>query len=329
MTQTNSIRPPAPGATQSKLRVGIVGGGAFGLGLAKAAERVGNDVLIHSRRSAAVPRSERITATADLADLGAADLIVVAVPSTHMREVARELCHHIDGRHLVVHVSRGLVGDELRTVTQVLREETPARRLGCLAGPLHAKALIEGTPGGGIVGSTFPEVGEAVRAAIAGPSMRLYQTEDVIGVELASALVGLLALALGYAQQLGFGPGALSILMTRGMAEAARLGVSFGGEERTFSGMAGFGDLMSAAFGDERPEVKLGRAIGRGASMEEAGREANATIEGVAIARRMQRHSARRGIETPITDVLAEILEGRLGPEAALARLMARRVHRE
>ncbi len=313
----------------SKLTLGIVGGGSFGLGLARAAERVGNDAIIHSRRSAAIPRSERVRGTGALANLASCDLIVVAVPSTHVREVARALGGHLDGRHLVVHVSRGLVGDELRTVTQVLREETAARRLGCLAGPLHAKALIEGTPGGGIVGSSFPEVGDAVREAIAGPSMRLYQTEDLIGVEIASALVGLLALALGYAQQLGFGPGALSIMMTRGMAEAARLGVSFGAEERTFSGMAGVGDLMSAAFGDERPEVKLGRAIARGASIEEAGREASATIEGVAIARRMQRHSARRGLETPITDVLAEILDGQLRPEEALARLMARRVHRE
>ncbi len=312
-----------------KLSVGIVGGGSFGLGLARACERVGNDVVIHSRRSAAVPRSERISATSELGDLASCDLIIVAVPSTHIRETARALGHHVDGRHLVVHVSRGLVGDELRTVSQILREETAVRRLGCLAGPLHARALIEGTPGGGIVGSSFTEVGDAVREAIAGPSMRIYQTDDVIGVELASALVGLLALALGYAQQLGFGPGALSVMMTRGMAEAARLGVSFGAEERTFSGMAGVGDLMSAAFGDERPEVKLGRALGRGATMEQAGREANATIEGVAIARRMQRHSARRALETPITDVLAEILDGQLAPGDALARLMARRVHRE
>lgn len=311
------------------MKVGILGGGSFGLGLARAAERVGNDALIVSRRHAALPRSERIRATSELAEIASCDLIIVGVPSTHVRETARALGHHLDGRHLVVHVSRGLVGDDLRTVTQVLREETPVRRLGCLAGPLHARALIEGTPGGGIVGSPFPEVGDAMREAIAGPSMRIYQTEDLVGTELASALVGLMALALGYTQQLGFGPGALSVMMTRGMAEAARLGVTFGAEERTFSGMAGFGDLLSAAFGDERPEVKLGRALARGASFEEAGREANATIEGVAIARRMQQHSARRALDTPITDVLAEILEGNLKPDAALARLMARRVHRK
>jgi glycerol-3-phosphate dehydrogenase (NAD(P)+) len=311
------------------MRVGVVGGGTFGLGLARAAERVGNDVVLMSRRSAALPKSERLTPTHALADVKRCELIIVAVPSTHVRDLARELCHHVDGSHLVVHVSRGLVGEELRTVTQVLREETAARRLGCLAGPLHARALIEGTPGGAIVGSPFPEVGDALRTAIAGPSMRVYQTEDVLGVEYASAMVGLLALALGYTQQLGFGPGALSVMMTRGMAESARLGGSLGGEERTFAGMAGVGDLMSAAFGDERPEVKLGRALARGASRDEAAREANAYIEGVSIARRLSAHAARRGIDTPIIDVLAEILDGRLTPSDALARLMARRVHRE
>lgn len=309
--------------------IGIVGGGGFGLGLARAAERVGNEAVLYSRRSAALPHGERLRPTSSVADVTAPDLIVVAVPSTHVREVLRELAHHLEGRHLVVHVSRGLVGDDLRTVSQVVREETAARRVGCLAGPLHARALIEGTPGGGIVGSAFPEVAEAVREAIGGPALRIYQTEDVIGVELASALVGLLALALGYVQQLGFGPGALSILMTRGLAEAARLGHTLGAEERTFAGMAGFGDLMSAAFGDERPEVKLGRALGRGATLEQAGREASATIEGVAIARRIQRHAARRGVDVPITEVLADVLDGTLAPADGLTRLMARKVHRE
>ncbi len=317
------------GKQHSKLSVGIVGGGSFGLGLARAVERVGNDALIYSRRSAAIPRSERVRGTGELGDLASMDLILVAVPSTHVHEVARALGRHIDGRHLVVHVSRGLVGEELRTVSEVLREETAARRLGCLAGPLHARALLEGTPAGGIVGSSFPEVGEVVRDAIAGSAMRMYQTEDLVGVELASALVGLLALALGFAQQLGFGPGALSVMMTRGLAEAARLGVSFGAEERTFAGMAGVGDLMSAAFGDDRPEVRLGRALGRGATLEQAGRDANAYVEGIAIARRMQRHAARRGIEIPITDVLADILDGQMTAETAVAQLMARRVHRE
>ena len=168
-----------------------------------------------------------------------------------------------------------------------------------------------------------------MREAIAGPTLRLYDTEDVVGVEVASALVGLLALSLGYAQQLGFGPGALSILMTRGLAEAARIGVTFGADPQTFSGMAGFGDLLAAAFGDERPEVKLGRALGRGMSAEAAGQGANAYIEGIAIARRMQRHAARRAIDMPITEAMADILDGGLSPEAALDRLMSRKVRKE
>jgi glycerol-3-phosphate dehydrogenase (NAD(P)+) len=309
--------------------LGILGGGGFGLGLAKAAERAGNDVILFSRRSIALPRGEKLRPTSTLADLAAADVVIFAVPSTHVREVARELGRHLDGRHFVVHVSRGLVGDDLKTVSQVLHEETAVRRVGCLAGPLNARALIQGLPGGGIVGTSFPEVANAMRDAIAGPSLRLYDTEDVIGVEIASALVGLMALSLGYAQQLGFGPGTLSILMTRGLAESARVGVSFGADPQTFAGMAGFGDLLAAAFGDERPEVKLGRALGRGASLEDAGREANAYIEGIAIARRVSRHAARRAIDVPITETMADILEGSLSAEAALERLMSRKVRKE
>src|SRR5690606_27838602 len=107
------------------------------------------------------------------------------VPSVHVGALAVELGAHLDGSHLLVHVSRGLLGDELETLTHLLRETTPVRRVGALAGPLVAKALIEGQPGGGIVGSLFPEVADAVCDAIAGKRLRIYRTDDVVGVEIA------------------------------------------------------------------------------------------------------------------------------------------------
>jgi glycerol-3-phosphate dehydrogenase (NAD(P)+) len=113
------------------------------------------------------------------------------------------------------------------------------------------------------------------------------------------------------------------------MAEAARVGVSLGGQERTYAGMAGFGDLLSAVAGDERPEVRLGRAIARGRTLEEAAREANAYVEGVVIARRIQQHAARRGIDVPISEAMADLLEGRTDPHSALAKLMSRKVRHE
>lgn len=308
--------------------IGVVGGGSFGIGLAKAVARGGREAIVWSRRDRSLG-GERIRTTQQLRGLAACELVFIAVPSMHITKVAEALGHHLDGRHLLVHVSRGLVGDELFPVSRVLRRSTPARRIGCLAGPINARALDEGVPGGGIVGTGFPEVHEAVREAIAGPTMRLYQTDDVVGVEVSSALVGLLALAVGYAKEMGVNPAALAILATRGMVEAARVGVALGGEERTFSGIAGYGDLIAAVADDGRPELELGRALGRGLSLEEAGKVAGAHIEGVTIARRVQQFALRRGIEVPICDALADAIEGKLTPEGVLERLMRRRTHRE
>lgn len=309
-------------------RVGIVGGGGFGRALAKAIARGGRSAVIWSRRES-MPASERIEPARDLAALTGTELVFVSVPSMHVASVAEQLGKHLDGRHLLVHVSRGLVGEELHTVSRVLRTLTPARRVGCLAGPIDARSLEEGAPGGGIIGTGFPEVADLVREAIAGPTVRLYQTDDVAGVEIASALVGLLALAIGYAREMGLNPAALAILATRGMSEAARVGVSLGAEERTFSGLAGYGDLMAAIADDGRPELQLGRALGRGLSLEDAGRSAGAYIEGVTIARRIAQHGARRGIETPIAEALADAIDGKLSPSGVIEKLMSRKVKRE
>ena len=315
----------------SSMRIGVYGGGGFGVGLAKASVRAGHAVKLHSRRDpfAEGPKPERLDVVSDPAQLSDCELIFVASPSVHVEEVASALGRHLDGRHYVVHVSRGLVGEGLEPVSHVFRRLTPVRRIGCLAGPISTSCLADGVPGGGIVGSEFPEVADAVRTAIAGPALRLYQTEDLVGCETSSAMVGLLALALGYAVEMGFGPSTQAVLMTRGMAEAGRVGVSLGGDERTYAGMAGFGDLLSAVAGDERPEVRLGRAVARGLTLDAAAKEANAYVEGVVIARRIQQHASRKGIDVPIAETMADLLEAKTSPSEALAKLMSRKVRRE
>jgi glycerol-3-phosphate dehydrogenase (NAD(P)+) len=302
--------------------VAIVGGGSFGRGLALASARVKRRVLLWSRSDRALDE-ERVTVTHDLSDVRSAELVFIAVPSVHVRDIARQIGHFVDGSHLLVHVSRGLVGDDLETLTHVLGIETPSRRLGVLAGPLVAKSLTEGQPGGGLVGSLFPEVAEAVRDAIGGPTLRIYDTDDVMGVEIASAYVGLVSLALGYAQEKGFGPGTAAVLATRGIAEATRLGLYLGANERTFAGLAGFGDLLAAVAGDGRPEVELGRALARGTPLAQAAAETSAYVEGVLIARQIDDFAHRYGISTPIASAMAKLLGGK-DTDAVVRELMTR-----
>jgi len=309
-------------------RVGVIGGGGFGRGLALQAARGGHEVRLWSRRAASL-RLDGVEVTADLARAAEPELLLLAVPSTAAEEVADRLATLLDGRHRVVHVSRGLIGPELHTVSQVLRERTACRRLGALAGPLSAASLADGTPGGGVVGSHFPEVPAAARRALGGQALRLYATDDLVGVEVASAMVGLLAVATGYALALGFGPNAIAVLVTRGMAEAARLGAALGADRETFRGLAGMGDFLSVVAGDPRPEVDLGRALAAGARLEDAIDAGGANVEGVRIARQVVAFAARVAVPVPMTEVVSLVISGELSGDDAVQRLLARPVDEE
>lgn len=309
------------------LPVGIVGGGGFGQALSRAAARVGRRVILLSRQGRDLA-SDRIRVTSELAELGEAELVFVAVPSPYVRELAREVGKHLDGSHLLVHVSRGLVGDELEPLTHLLRAETPARRVGVLAGPLVAKSLTDGQPGGGLVGTLFPEVADAVRDAIGGPSLRIYSTDDVIGAEVASAFVGLIALALGYAKQSGFGPGTLAVLATRGIAEATRVGVHLGGKERTFSGLSGYGDLIAAVADDGRPELEFGAALAQGVPLAEAAQRAGAYVEGVKFAAQVAAYAKMHQLSAPLCTALEKLMSGG-DPARVVTELMTRPMGRE
>lgn len=306
--------------------VGVVGGGGFGQALAQALLRAGRRTQLWSRRELEI---DGVETTQELADLKRSELLFLAVPSTYVSDTARDLGKHLDGEHLLVHVSRGLIGDDLLTLSRVLRRTTPAHRTGVLAGPLDAEALAEGHPTGAIVGTRFPEVAQAVREAIGGDALRIYETRDVVGVEVAAAVVGYLALAVGVGQELGVSPATVAVLLTRGMAEAARWAPSLQADPTTLYGLAGQGDLLAVAGGDDRPEVRLGRAIATGASLEEAGKAAGAHIEGVTIARRVDAYARKIGEQTPIAGMIADVVERRRAARDAMAALMARQVGTE
>lgn len=289
--------------------IGVLGGGSWGVALAKAAARARRDVILHSRRQHA-GKMKRIAVTTKLEQLAQCRLILIAVPSHQVRSVARELGDHIDGGHLLVHGIRGLSGPELLTVSQILRDETPARRLGALGGPVQASELSEGRPSAIIVGSEFPEVARAVRDALEGSWLQVDQTRDLKGLEWSSALVGCLAIGVGFAQQTGATPGLLAVLISRGVDEAARIAAAAGADERTLYGLGGYGDLLASMALNDRPEVVLGRELGSGKDLEQAQQAARLRIEAVDLVPRVVRFAKERGLACPSFEALVKTLEG-------------------
>lgn len=318
---------------EHEMTIGVIGAG-FGRGLAVSAARAGNEARVYTRRSLRPVtlqdgREVALRTTEDLAELGDSELIFLAVPSEYTVSVARQLAEHVDGRHLIVHVSRGLVGDDLQTVSEVLKRETAVRRVGALAGPLASSVLVDGNPGGAIVGTDFPEVAAAVRQAIGNERLRIYETPDRIGVEVGSALTGMLLFALGYAQGLGFGAPTIGVLASRGVSEVARIARTLGGEIETLSGLACLGDLVSAVGGDARPEMELGRAMARGLSLDDALAKVGAHIESTHVAGRLVRYAETIDVELPITRAITQVMAGELDSTQAVVALMGRRVGRE
>jgi glycerol-3-phosphate dehydrogenase (NAD(P)+) len=309
------------------LQVGVVGAGGFGRAIAQASARHGHDVVLWSRQERSLPEPIRSTTAVD--DMKDRDLIFLAAPARHATSLADQLGKVVDGRHLIVHISRGLIGAELKTITTVLREHTAARRLGALAGPLVADALAEGRPSGAVLGTRFPEVADMVREAIGGSKLQIYDTNDVTGVQLASATVGFLTVVLAYAQATGVEPSTLAVLATRGMVEMSRVGRELGAREETFMGLAGLGDLLAAVAGDQRAESLVGRAMAQGEGLTKAVAEAGAYVEGIEVAQHLLEYANRHGLETPISSAFVEISMGRMTPDQAIRALMERRVHQE
>jgi glycerol-3-phosphate dehydrogenase (NAD(P)+) len=307
----------------SARKVTVVGGGIWGLGLASAAARAGSDVVLLSRRGldGKVPEGVRVVrAMGEAAEHGR--LFVLAVPSSVCRAVARDLGDHLDGSHYVVHGVRGLEGDELATIADVIREETPVRRTGALGGPALAPDVLSGRASVLVSGSRYPEVNEAVIAAFGSPTLRIYPTSDLRGLEWASALVGCLTIAVGYAQATSMSAGLVAALISRAIGEASRIAAAAGGEEKTMLGLAGYGDLLASIAQAERPEVIVGRALAKGESLDDAVKAAKLRVEAVALIPRITRWAETRGVRAPIFHALASgVLDGRRA-DAILHELM-------
>ena len=323
------------------MKIGIVGAGGWGTALAKTASVNAEEVLLWVREaevrselntahtnSAFLPGvslSDKVRAVGDFAELSSCDAIIMAVPSSFVRETAIKLKPHLRRGVPVANAAKGF---ELATglpLSAVLREVfADANPVAALSGPNHAEEVGRGLPAATVVAADEEAVAELFQDALMTPFFRVYTSTDVLGVELGGALKNIIALAAGATDGLGYGDNTKAALMTRGMTEIVRLGVSMGARRSTFAGLSGMGDLIATCTSPHSRNRRAGLAIGQGKTLDEIVTGTNMVIEGVNATRGAYELSRKLGVKMPITEALYAVLFEGMDPSKAVASLMTR-----
>ncbi len=259
---------------------------------------------------------EDSSAPPELQDVAAADVLFLAVPAAAVRSTLRRIAPVLRGNQILVHSVGSLLpaesGQLAKLVSQVILEETPLTRVGALAGPALAEDLEEWSPAALVCGSAVEGVTAAVRQVLSCQTLRIYASGDLVGVELARAMSGVVALASGVCEVLEFGPAARAVLVSRSAAEFARLGSALGGRERTFAGLAGVGGLMVASQRRDAADYQLGSQLGSGIELADALKEVARTCESVNMIREAHRLADSHGLRMPILTTLHRWIYGKV-----------------
>jgi glycerol-3-phosphate dehydrogenase (NAD(P)+) len=264
------------------------------------------------------------------AALDGARIVLFAVPSHGLRAVARAVAAAVPHDAIVVSATKGLETDSLQRMSTVLREEgRPHQPVVVLSGPSFAAEVVRGLPTALLSASKDPAAAARVQEQFRGPSLRLYVSDDVAGVEIGGAMKNVIAIAAGVVEGLGLGHNAMAALMTRGLAEISRLADAEGGRRETLAGLSGLGDLVLTSTGDLSRNRHVGLELGRGRSLPDILGNMRMIAEGVRTTGAALALGARHKIELPITAEMAAVLDGRRAPGEAVDALMGRKQRAE
>lgn len=321
------------------MRVAVAGAGAFGTALAIALSRDGTQVTLWARDPQAVEEMraarenarrlpglrfpDSLAVTADAARLGQAEAVLLAVPAQQLRGFLEEHREVLEGRALVA-CAKGIELATLRGPTETIADVIPDAVAAVLTGPSFAADIARGLPTALTLACRDAVQGAALQEALSTPTLRLYRITDTTGAELGGALKNVIAIACGAAIGAGLGDSARAALMTRGFAEMQRLAAALGAQPDTLNGLSGLGDLALTCTSDLSRNFRYGLALGRGEGFDPA-----TTVEGAATARAVARLARRRGIDLPISAVVAALVDGRLDVGAAMDRLLSRPLKEE
>ena len=320
-------------------KVSVFGAGAWGSTLAQVLCDAGNDVLLWGRNQDVVNEinsshtnskyigsnvlPDEVRATTDLAETFAfSKNYVLASPSQQLRSTLQSWKPHFSEDCLIVSTLKGIeISTQLR-MTEVMQDVLGPHRMALITGPNLADELILRQPAGAVAAATSQATSEEVRALFRTPYYRVYTSVDLLGCELAGAIKNVIALAVGISIGMGFGENTQAMVITRGLNEVARLCAAHGADPLSAAGLAGMGDLVATCGSPLSRNRTFGELLGKTGSMETALSQWAKTVEGVASSGAIVEIAHRVGIEVPVIESVADIVNGSLNPEEALQRLM-------
>jgi glycerol-3-phosphate dehydrogenase (NAD(P)+) len=333
----------------SDVKIGVIGAGSWGTALAnllatkgyavdlwvfedevcrQIAEEHENEVFLPGIRL-----SDNLRPTTNLSQAASGQhIVLLVVPSHHMRDITRAMASHISAQTVVVSASKGIENQTLLTMSGVIKESMPDvsdNHIVVLSGPSFAREVAQGLPTVVTVSCKYLAFARQIQHIFATPAFRVYTNDDIIGVELGGSIKNVIAIAAGMIDGLGMGLNTRAALITRGLTEIRRLGLAMGANPRTFTGTAGVGDLVLTCTGNLSRNYTVGLKIGQGMQLSQVLAEMRMVAEGVKTARSVYNLSCKKNVDMPICHAVYRILYENLSPKDAAYQLMTRDLKNE
>ena len=324
-------------------KISVIGSGGWGIALTILLHKNGYDLTIWSfdkkeaeelkktrQNKTKLPNillPEDIKVTDDLREaVDNKDILILAVPSKAIRSVSKSLKNIIKDNQIIVNVAKGLEEDTLETMTDIIEEELKGKKtqVAVLSGPSHAEEVGKGIPTTCVVSAHNKELTLYLQNIFMNPSFRVYTSPDMLGVEIGGALKNVIALAAGIADGLNYGDNTKAALITRGIKEISLLGVAMGGEQSTFYGLTGLGDLIVTCASMHSRNRRAGILLGQGKTLDEAIKEVNMVVEGVYSAKSALMAAKKYNVEIPIIEQVNAVLFENKNAAEAVNELMIR-----
>lgn len=321
------------------MKIAVVGSGAWGTALAIRLHKNGHDVTVWTYETELIQQMEQthinprlpgavlpegLKITGDYACVSGCPLVVMASPSFPLRSVCKGITPHLDENAVIVSVTKGIENVTGLRMSQIIEQET-GKQVVVLTGPTHAEEVSLDLPTGILAACADQTLAEMVQDAFMSENFRVYTSPDPVGAELGAALKNVIALCAGITDGLGCGDNTKALLMTRGLTETARLGLSLGAQKDTFAGLAGIGDLIVTCTSMHSRNRRAGILIGQGKSVQQAMDEVGAVVEGYYAAKGVYELGRKQGIDMPITNAAYQVLYEGANALDVFSGLMSRR----